>query len=232
MRTPLMIGVAVGGVLLLGLLATAGLVWWLGWALGVLVVLVALVVLAALYWLVIKPWHLRWGATDAEVSMVMPGDELISGAEPATRAISIQAPPEAVWPWLVQLGFGKAGWYSYDWIDNDFRPSATQILPESQDLAVGDTILMMPGMGFEVRAIDPERSIVSVLEDGSMSWCLALYPTGNDCTRLVSRWRPRFEITPATFLMIALSEPGAFIMEQKMLRSIRDRAEAHRESAR
>ena len=232
MRTPVMIAVLAGGALLAGLAAAAGLVWWLGWALGALVMLVALAGMAALYWLVVKPWHLRWGATDAEVAMAMPGDDLIPNAKPATRAISIQAPPEAVWPWLVQLGYGKAGWYSYDWIDNDFQPSATEILDEFQVLGVGDEILMMPGMGFEVRAIDPGRSIVSMLEDGSMSWCLALYPTGDGVTRLVSRWRPRFEITPATFLMIALSEPGAFIMEQKMLRSIRDRAEAYREAAR
>ena len=136
MRTPLMIGVAVGGVLLLGLLATAGLVWWLGWALGVLVVLMALAVLAALYWLAIKPWHLRWWGTLPRCSGTpkrASGDELIPDAKPATRAISIHAPPEAVWPWMVQLGFGKAGWYSYDWIDNDrLGPAQPRSCPSSR----------------------------------------------------------------------------------------------------
>ena len=156
----------------------------------------------------------------------MPGDELSPGADQATRAITITARPEEVWPWLVQLGFGKAGWYSYDWIDNDFQPSANRIIPEYQDLLVGDKILMMPEMGFVVHSVDEPNSIVSVLEDGSTTWCLALYADDDSTTRLVSRWRPKFEKTPATFFMTALSEPGTFIMEQKMLRTIRDRVEA------
>ena len=130
----------------------------------------------------------------------MPGDELIPGARSATRAITIDATPEEVWPWLVQIGFGKAGWYSYDWIDNDFKPSADRIIPEYQDLEVGDKILMMPRMGFVVQSVDDDRSIVSVLEDGSTSWCLGLYPDRRGGTRLVSRWRPKFEMTPAIVL--------------------------------
>ena len=179
----------------------------------------------ALYLWVIKPWHLRWGATDEEVARTMPGDEIIHGAGSATRAISIAASPEQVWPWLVQLGYGRAGWYSYDWIDNDFRPSAARVLEEHQQLAAGDKILMMPEMGFVVQSINAPHSIVSLLEDGSTSWCLALYPE-DGTTRLVSWWRPKFDLTPATFFLIVLSEPGTFIMEQKMLRTIRDRVEA------
>ena len=87
-----------------------------------------------MYLWVLKPWHMRWGATDEEAHGAMPGDDLIAGAGPATRAITIRAAPENVWPWLVQLGYGKAGWYSYDWIDNDFKPSADQIMPEYQTL--------------------------------------------------------------------------------------------------
>ena len=155
----------------------------------------------------------------------MPGDDLIPDAGSATRVIGIDATPGDVWPWLVQIGYGKAGWYSYDWIDNDFKPSADQIVPEYQDIDVGDKILMMPGMGFVVQSIDHEQSVVSVLEDGSTSWCLAVYPDGGDGTRLASRWRPKFDVTPATVMMTALAEPGTFIMEQKMLRTIRDRAE-------
>jgi hypothetical protein len=95
-------------------------------------------------------------------------------------------------------------------------------------LQVGDKILMMPEMGFVVDSIDEPRSIVSVLEDGSTSWCLGLYPVDDGGTRLVSRWRPNFDVTLATVLLTALSEPGTFIMEQKMLRTIRDRVEASR----
>lgn len=224
MRTQLMIMLIVVAVLLLAVGGVIGLVVWFGWVGGLAVGVGILVLIAALYVWVVKPWHLRWGATDSEIVQPMPGDDLIPGAGQATRAISIDAEPKEVWPWLVQLGYGKAGWYSYDWIDNDFKPSADRIVSEFQDLEVGDKILMMPEMGFVVRSIDEPNSIVSVLEDGSTSWCLALYREDSS-TRLVSRWRPKFEKSPATFFMTMLSEPGTFIMEQKMLRTIRDRAE-------
>jgi hypothetical protein len=215
----------VGLIVLTSLGVLAGLIVWLGWLSGIGVGLGILAVVVAFYLLVVKPWHTRWGATDTEVARGMPGDELIPGAGSATRAITIGGPPEDVWPWLVQLGYGKAGWYSYDWIDNDFRPSADRILPEYQDLRPGDKILMMPTMGFVVDSVDEPRSIVSILEDGSTSWCLGVYPAEGGKTRLVSRWRPKFEMTPATFFLTVISEPGTFIMEQKMLRTIRDRVE-------
>jgi hypothetical protein len=226
MRTQMMIMAIVGLVLLAAIAVVAGLMWWLGWPGGLAAALGLLAVLAALYVWVIKPWHMRWGATDEEATRAMPGDELIPGAGSATRAVTIAATPDDIWPWLVQLGYGKAGWYSYDWIDNDFRPSADRVLSEFQNLQVGDKILMMPEMGFVVDSIDQPRSIVSVLEDGSTSWCLGLYRVDDGGTRLVSRWRPKFDLTPATFFLMALSEPGTFIMEQKMLRTIRDRVEA------
>jgi hypothetical protein len=226
MRTQMMIMAIVGVVFLGAVAVVTGLVWWLGWLGGLGAALGAVAVVAGLYVRVIKPWHMRWGATDEEVAGSMPGDVLIPDAGCATRAITIAATPQDVWPWLVQLGYGKAGWYSYDWIDNDFRPSADRILSEHQNLEVGDRILMMSEMGFVVDSIDEPRSIVSVLEDGSTSWCLGLYPADGGGTRLVSRWRPKFDITPATVFLMALSEPGTFIMEQKMLRTIRDRVEA------
>jgi hypothetical protein len=158
--------------------------------------------------------------------MGLPGDDLIANAPSVTRAIGIAAEPKDIWPWLVQLGFGKAGWYSYDWIDNDGEPSAGEILPEFQNLEPGDRILMMPTMGFEVKAVDPPASIVSILEDGSTSWALHLVPDEGNGTRLLSRWRPqRQKLTPATAVFAAITGPGSFIMEQKMLRGIRDRAE-------
>ncbi len=226
MRTKLMITLIVSTILLAALAGLVAMVWWLGWSSGVVVAFGLAGAVVALYRWVIRPWHLRWGATDIEVARGMPGDDLIPDAQSATRAITINGAAEQIWPWLLQLGFGKAGWYSYDWIDNDFNPSADRVIPEHQDLKVGDKILMMETMGFVVHTIDMPRAIVSALEDGSTSWCLGLYPMEDGGTRLVSRWRPKFEMTPATFLMTALAEPGTFIMEQKMLRTIRDRVEA------
>ena len=192
---------------------------WTG--LGVSVLAAAAVLVS--YRLAVQPWQHRWGATDEEVAAAMPGDELVGGAASTTRAIFVAAPPERVWPWLVQLGYGRAGWYSYDWIDNDGRPSAGRVVPELQELGVGDQILMVPGMGPRVRAIEPGRYLVAGDGEGG-SWCLALYPVPGG-TRLVSRWRARWRLTPATAFWILLSDPGAFVMERRMLKGIKARVE-------
>jgi len=171
----------------------------------------------------VQPWQHRWGATDEEVWAAMPGDELVPAAASTTRAITIAAAPEDVWPWLVQLGYGRAGWYSYDWIDNDGRASADHVVPELQDLQIGDQILMGPGMGPAVRAMEPNRYLVAGDREGG-SWCLALNPAAGG-TRLVSRWRVRWPLTPATVFWVLLSDPGAFVMERRMLKGIKARVE-------
>jgi hypothetical protein len=175
------------------------------------------------YRLWVQPWQHRWGATDEEVRHPMPGDNLIPDASGTTRAITIAARPEQVWPWLAQIGYGRAGWYSYDWIDNDGRPSADRIVPELQQLKVGDQILMLPEMGPRVREIQPDRYFVAGDHEGS-SWCLALYPTAQGC-RLVSRWRADWHMTLANAFWILISDPGPFIMERWMLKGIKARAE-------
>src|SRR5215213_8565833 len=91
------------------------------------------------YLRVIRPWQLRWGATDDEVHRAMPGDEIV--ARPtfnATRAVTVEAPRSTIWPWIMQIGFGRAGWYTYDLLDNFGRPSAKHIIPELQQINVGD----------------------------------------------------------------------------------------------
>ena len=193
---------------------------WLGLAIGALGIIAVL----GAYRLWIQPWQHRWGATDDEVHRTMPGDDLIPDAASTTRAITIAAPPEHVWPWLVQLGYRRAGWYSYDWIDNDAQPSADRILPELQQLGVGDQILMAPDMGPRVHEVEPHRYFVAGDQQGG-TWCLALHPAADGC-RLVSRWRVDWPLGPATAFWILLSDPGAFIMERKMLKGIRFRAEA------
>ncbi|MGI9648675.1 MAG: hypothetical protein ACR2OI_09170, partial [Acidimicrobiia bacterium] len=225
MRTQMMIILVVTLVALAGLGVLIGLIAWLGWVGGGMTGLGLLAVLVASYLLIVKPWHIRWGATDQEVTRVMPGDELVTEASSATHAISIQAAPEAVWPWLIQLGYGRAGWYSYDWIDNDFRRSSDRVLPEFQQLSVGDEILMAPNMGLTVHSIEVHKSIVSMMNDGTTSWCLALDSLNDGGTRLVSRWRPKLDM-PAP--MMAIVEPGAFIMERKMLKNLRRRIEGAR----
>ena len=223
MRTRLVI---VGIVLVcagtvLGVFIGAAFLW--GWAgLAVCTAGAALSILG--YVQLVRPWHARWGATDEEVERMMPGDEIIYGASSTTRAISIGATPELVWPWLVQIGYGKAGWYSYDWIDNDGEPSADRIVPEFQDLKPGDLIQMLPGFGPDVIEVVPDGHLLAGDREGG-SWCLALYPEPGG-SRLVSRWRQKWTAEGiASRFFITLSDPGAFIMEQRMLRGIKERAE-------
>jgi hypothetical protein len=194
----------------------------LGWF-GLLWAAFGIVAVSGVYRLWIQPWQHRWGATDDEVHRAMPGDYLILDAATTTRAIGIKAPTEEVWPWLVQLGYGRGGWYSYDWIDNDGQPSADHIIPELQQLQVGDQLLMLPDMGLRVREVGPNRYFVAGDREGG-TWCLALYPTPGGC-RLLSRWRVDWPLTPATAFWVLLSDPGAFVMERKMLKGIRSRAE-------
>jgi hypothetical protein len=153
----------------------------------------------------------------------MPGDDLLRPDAPATtRAIMIDAAPEQVFPWLRQIGYGRGGWYSYDWIDNDGEPSVEHLEPELR-FEVGDRIEMMPGLGPVVRAIDPGASIVSAGE--ADSWCLLVEPSGDGRTRLISRWRQDWPRSFATRVWTLIADPGAFIMERKMLLRIRDLAE-------
>ena len=119
----------------------------------------------ASYLFVVRPWMLSWGATEVETNHLLPGDELIP--EPklhATHAVNIQASPAAIWPWLVQLGQGRGGFYSYEWIENSMGleiQNANRILPEHQNLKVGDTIPLAPdGFGVPVAILEAQRTLV------------------------------------------------------------------------
>ncbi len=177
MRTRMMILSIVAAVALVAVGCLVVLLLTLGPWPGLAVAAALTGVVLSIYRVAIHPWHLRWGASDQEVRRAMPGDELVQGGGSTTRVITVAAPAERVWPWLVQIGYGRAGWYSYDWIDNDGRPSADRILPDFQDLWVGDRILIAPGMGSTVCAVEPDRYVLNV-SDGGQSWCLAPGPPG------------------------------------------------------
>ncbi|ESQ73716.1 hypothetical protein [Asticcacaulis sp. AC402] len=133
-------------------------------------------------------------ATTAERRQALPGDKLVSDPVGAVmHAVTIRVAPEIVWPWLVQMGAGRAGWYSYDWIDNDATPSATTLVPALQHLTVGDIMPSLPGAtaSFRVAAIAPFRDLVLTVPSatGSIlaSWEFCLEPTGDGQTRLMVR---------------------------------------------
>ncbi len=188
-------------------------------------------VAAASYPLLWRRWCLTWGAAADEIGRELPGDELLPEAElVATRAISISAPPSAIWPWLVQMGSGRGGVYTYDWIENLLglnMHSAEQILPQFQDVKVGDEFpLGTGGQKMRVEVLEPERVFTIRLGDGSWVWIFALIP-GAGVTRLVSRNRiasPDASVFARLFTMLFM-EPGSLVMERKMLLGIKERAE-------
>ncbi len=199
------------------------------------------------YIVAIRPWHLRWGSTDEEVDLSLPGDDLVVNAKlKATHSITINASPAHIWPWLVQIGQGRGGFYSYDWIENTMGleiHTAEQILTEYQDLNVGDLIpLSEDEFGVPVAILDPEKTLVlhgdtrepgpgsaPVMKEGdhmAVVWGFHLIPQENGSTRLVERILIDWNESPLnTVFYRVFLEPGSFIMEQKMLRGIKERVE-------
>ncbi|MCI0398907.1 MAG: hypothetical protein L0332_29510 [Chloroflexi bacterium] len=199
---------------------------------------------SATYLFTLRPWLLHWGATEEEGQMPLPGDHLVPQPRYiSTRAITIQTPPVVVWPWLVQMGQGRAGLYSYDWLENlagcDIH-SADRIIPELQTLQVGDVVRLIPeGRGplyFEVAILQPYRALVlrspgdpaANLAAGfpSVAWAFVLEKRDEHTTRLLVRFRSDYR--PGLLSTLGnqvLLEPIQFIMERKMLLGIKERAE-------
>jgi hypothetical protein len=187
-----------------------------------------------------------WGATDQEQRKALAGDELLPAATAlTTHAITIEAPASEVWPWLMQMGWGRAGWYTYRWVDRLLfpanGPSATHILPEHQQLQVGDHVLDGPpevDCWFTVERLEPDRLLVlrstrhlpaswrqrGLSMDWIWSWQLSQPDPGR--TRLVQRNRMRLD--PAWFerAFLATIIPADFIMARSHLRGLQRRVEA------
>jgi hypothetical protein len=199
----------------------------IGRALGEVLVASPLFLFAPLY----RRRHLRWGATDTEVRQAMPGDELVP--EPslsATRGITINASPSTVWPWLVQMGYGRAGWYSYDLFDNAGRPSAEAIITSYQSPHVGDWVPMAAKVdettAFKIEAFEPDNWMLWVKPNSTWAWKLRPLAAGR--TRLLTRLRQEYDwSSPGSALLTAvLFEFGDFPMMRKQLRGIKQRAES------
>jgi len=196
---------------------------------------------------VLRGWYSRWGATPAEVSAPMPGDELVPQPKIAsTRAITIGAPPRDVWPWLAQIGQGRGGFYSYDALENLVRcdiHSADRIIPRLQQLHPGDLILLAPAGGpcfrvsttrppsiLTLAGADPKTRAVAPIpatpEEMASTWQWVLHPVDNGRrTRLVVRQRLSYPRRQA--VLWHLVEPVSFVMERRMLHGIKTRAEDH-----
>ena len=201
--------------------------------LRVLGILAGLGLLVAVVAVLLTPWMDRWGATDEEINAAFPGDELVP--EPAVfvnRAITINAPPEAIYPWIVQLDAKKGGWYSYDWLETHLlrcpMTNADRIHPEWQNLQIGDEVHMCPGESapppYRVAQIHPNQAIVLGHQENG-EWVdlyqFVILPQADGTSRLILRTR-----TMMSGGLWSVIHPGVFVMERGMLRGIRDRAEA------
>jgi hypothetical protein len=178
-----------------------------------------------------RPWCLTWGATGEEATRTLPGDELLESPDlVSTRAISITAPPTAVWPWLAQMGSGRGGLYTYDWIENLLglhMHSVDVVLPQFQGIKVGDAQrLGKSGPILRVAVANPESALVLRSDDGNWVWAFCLVSKGDE-TRLISR--NRISTPGGSWASRALyqyvMEPGSLVMERKMLLGVKERAE-------
>jgi len=194
----------------------------------------------------VRPRTLTWGATPEEVSSRLPGDDLVRGQYVTTHAITIARPAALVWPWLVQMGYQRGGWYSYDWLERaigigDFADggSARRILPDLQSLVPGDSVDLSPNGGFTVVGLEPERSLVlhipmDPLTGGPASnrsrvvldwtWAFVLQPTEHGCRLII---RVRGDVRPRWLAFtFPLLDPVHLVMERKMLQTIQQRVDA------
>jgi hypothetical protein len=192
---------------------------------------------------VLRPWHLSWGATDDEVVRPLPGDELVPEAiYESTRAVTIHAPSSQVWPWLLQIGQGRGGFYSYEWLENLIGArirNADRILPDHQILETGDEIFFAAFDRYgdysrsTVAVLEPERALVLGPPDdpvgqaaarftGEGTWAFVLDPIDEYSTRLIVRTRTH---AWGSHLLFLLFDPAHFVMERKMLLGIKARAE-------
>jgi hypothetical protein len=180
--------------------------------------------------------QLSWGATARESDGPLPGDDFMAAASlVTTRAITVGASVDEVGPWIAQLGQGRGGFYSYDFMENLVGcniHSADHVVPEWQNLAVADQVKLHPEVGLEVAALEPRRSLVlhgavpmgNVAPPYDCTWTFILHDQPDGTTRLLARERYAYKRSWAPFII----EPVAvisFVMSQKMLRGIRDRAE-------
>jgi hypothetical protein len=188
--------------------------------------------LAAIYLLAVRPSQLQWGATREEAAHSMPGDDLVSSPSfCATRGVTIHGRPEDIWPWVVQIGYGRAGFYGYDLIENPGSRtgirSADSILPELQDPKPGDVLPISSIASLVFGLIQPNSYLIwqDAAKVPSSSFVWALYPIDESHTRLISRIRLRYHWTDRRILLDLFTEFADPVAVPKILLGIKGRVE-------
>lgn len=187
--------------------------------------LILLTMSVAFFIFMYQPWQMNWGASDEEIDRAMPGDEIVKNPIfNATRGVSIEAAPEEIWPWIVQIGYKKAGFYSHDWLDNARIRSAERIIPEYQNLKVGDLIPLSKDSYARVAHLENDRSLLLVFHEDKAeisTWAWGLYKNEKGHTRLVTRLR----IRQTNFFSRVFLDLFEIVMMRKCLLGIKRRAE-------
>ena len=183
-----------------------------------------------------RKWQLSWGTTREEATGPQPGDGILSGADlTATRAVTIEAAADRVWPWIAQLGQGRGGLYSYDWLENLLGcniHSADRVVPQWQRVEVGDEVKLHPQVSLAVASVEPGRALIlrggvpmgSTPPPYDFTWAFVLRHAPGAGTRLIVRERYRYVRRWAPLLVEPICMVS-FVMSQRMLRGIRSRAE-------
>lgn len=194
-------------------------------------------VMLAVYHVLVRPWHRTWGATNEEVTRQLPGDDVVpEPGNETTRAVTVAAPSDDVWSWVVQLGQGRGGFYSYTWLENlvgaDIH-NVDRIIPEFQELEEGDSIRMVredywlqsPITSMTVKRVDPGRTLVLQGHDGG-TWTFHLEPIDGETTRFIVRGRkPKNRTALGHVVRYLTYELPHFIMERGLMLGIKTRAE-------
>lgn len=187
-----------------------------------------LFLMTIIYLIVIRPWHLHWGATNRETELSLPGDTLVVKPDfNATRGITIHASPNLIWRWIIQIGSGRAGWYSIDWIDNAGIKSAEKILKEFQKIEVGQFIPFTPNQknGMWINEFKAHDYILWTDKEGKASWLWYLTPIEDGTTRLLTRLRTTYQWKGIWIVYYLLYDFGDIIMMRNCLKGIKRRAE-------
>lgn len=186
---------------------------------------------AYIRWL--RPMQMHWGATPDEIERIFPYDELVQDPTwSSTRAITVEATPEQIWPWLVQMGWGRAGWYGYDLVDNGAKPSAWEIIPEFQYLEIGTAFPMSPWTAMYCRDYEEPRWMllrmgnVGGKDIGTFLWYLD--PIDERRTRVIIRMRDKYKwLNPPVIAMQLAVDVGDVFFQWKCLQGVKARAERY-----
>ncbi|HLO33589.1 MAG TPA: hypothetical protein VK249_30855 [Anaerolineales bacterium] len=189
---------------------------------------IGFIVLVFVYFVFFYPWQLHWGATRAEVQRPMPGDEIVGRPSlDATRAVTIHASAQNIYPWIVQMGITRGGWHRNGWLENLGEESQESILPEHQDLQAGDLIPVRqdgkPGMW--VKYLRKNKWVLWWDRSGDTSWVWEIQPEGNGNARLIARVRTKYKWFSPAVPFNPLTEFFHILMMRKSMLGIKRRAE-------